>query len=69
MIFLFLVVLESKLGHDPVVTSSQENVMKYTASAYACKPSFSLNFCKGEHGKKIDESVQCLHVSRYGIYL
>ena len=32
------VVLESKLGHDPVVTSSQENVMKYTAPEYSCKP-------------------------------
>ena len=29
--------LESKIGHDPVVTSSQENVMKCTTPEYPCK--------------------------------
>ena len=36
--FIMFVVLESKLGHDPVVTSSQKNVMKCTAPEYSCKP-------------------------------
>ena len=38
--FIKFVVLESKLGHDPVVTSSQENVMKCRAPEYSCKPLF-----------------------------
>ena len=29
--------LENKIGHDPVVTSSQENVMKCTTPEYPCK--------------------------------
>ena len=36
--FMMFVVLESKLGHGPVVTSSQENVVKCTAPEYSCKP-------------------------------
>ena len=36
--FIMFVVLESKLGHDPVVTSSQKNVMKCTTPEYSCKP-------------------------------
>ena len=36
--FMVFVVLESKLGHDPVVTSNHENVMKCTAPEYSCKP-------------------------------
>ena len=35
--FIMFVVRESKLGHDPVITSSQEYVMKCTAPEYSCK--------------------------------
>ena len=34
---IVFVVIGSKLGPDTVVTSRQENVMKYTVPEYSCK--------------------------------